>query len=61
VGIRQSSILRSDRTPLATTEHSALDCPFAPDRMTTSNPLLYLFAQMWRYSQGNRRIVLCYA
>jgi len=29
--------------------------------MTTSNPLLYLFAQMWRYSQGNRRIVLCYA
>lgn len=31
------------------------------ERTITSNPLLYLFAQMWRYSQGNRRIVLCFS
>ncbi len=28
--------------------------------MASSNPLIYLFAQMWRYSRGNRHIVVLY-
>ncbi len=26
-----------------------------------SNPLIYLFAQLWRYSEGNRRVVVLYS
>jgi ATP-binding cassette, subfamily B, bacterial len=29
--------------------------------MVRSNPLIYLFAQMWRYSRGRRHIVLLYS
>ena len=28
--------------------------------MLTTNPLLYLLMQMWRYSKGNRHIVVLY-